>query len=199
MPLNSQRRLPQVVATSAEGQPDNRWASRYQFGQALSLHSHGCKTYSIAASLAISSGANLKSVQRMLGHASAAMTPHTYADLFEDDLDEVAMRLNDQMPLLALPSGPQIRYARPSQPQSADCSIFDEPQVAQNARSRRSATSNKVPCRGLLAPSELSECGQNASSANLTRKNSWSDLKRDCAPGGTRTPNPFLRTELLFH
>jgi len=20
-----------------------------------------------------------------------------------------------------------------------------------------------------------------------------------CAPGGTRTPNPFLRTELLFH
>jgi hypothetical protein len=30
----------------------------------------------------------------MLGHASAAMTLDTYADLFADDLDEVAMRLD---------------------------------------------------------------------------------------------------------
>ncbi|WP_438354651.1 tyrosine-type recombinase/integrase [Microbacterium sp. CJ88] len=50
-----------------------------------------------AASLAISSGANVKAVQRMLGHASAAMTLDTYADLFEDDLDEVAGHLNDAM------------------------------------------------------------------------------------------------------
>ena len=28
-------------------------------------------------------------------------------------LDAVATRLNDQMPLVALPSGPQTRYARP--------------------------------------------------------------------------------------
>lgn len=49
----------------------------------------------------------------MLGHASAAMTLDTYADLFDDDLDAVAMRLNDQMPLVALLSGPQTRYARP--------------------------------------------------------------------------------------
>ncbi|MDN3495009.1 site-specific integrase [Planococcus sp. APC 4015] len=48
-----------------------------------------------AASLAISAGANVKAVQRMLGHASAAMTLDTYADLFEDDLDAVAARLND--------------------------------------------------------------------------------------------------------
>lgn len=47
-----------------------------------------------AASLAISSGANPKAVQRMLGHASAAMTLDTYADLFDDDLDDVAKRLN---------------------------------------------------------------------------------------------------------
>lgn len=66
-----------------------------------------------AASLAISSGANVKAIQRMLGHASAAMTLDTYADLFEDDLDDVATRLNDAMPLVALPSGPQTRYARP--------------------------------------------------------------------------------------
>jgi hypothetical protein len=35
-----------------------------------------------AASLAISAGANPKVVQRMLGHASAAMTLDVFADLF---------------------------------------------------------------------------------------------------------------------
>lgn len=49
----------------------------------------------------------------MLGHASAAMTLDTYANLFEDDLYEVATRLNDQMPLVALESGPQTRDALP--------------------------------------------------------------------------------------
>jgi integrase len=48
-----------------------------------------------AASLAISAGANVKAVQKMLGHASAAMTLDVYADLFDDDLDEVATRLHD--------------------------------------------------------------------------------------------------------
>jgi integrase len=47
-----------------------------------------------AASMAISSGANPKAVQRMLGHASAAMTLDTYADLFEDDLDAVSERMD---------------------------------------------------------------------------------------------------------
>ena len=43
-----------------------------------------------AASLAIHAGANPLVVQRMLGHASAAMTLDVYADLFESDLDSVA-------------------------------------------------------------------------------------------------------------
>lgn len=47
-----------------------------------------------AASLAVSSGANVKAVQRMLGHASAAMTLDIYADLFDSDLDAVADRLD---------------------------------------------------------------------------------------------------------
>ncbi len=46
------------------------------------------------ASLAISAGANVKAVQRMLGHASAAMTLDTYADLFDDDLDAVVHALS---------------------------------------------------------------------------------------------------------
>ena len=48
-----------------------------------------------AASLAISTGANVKVVQRMLGHASAAMTLDVYADLFDDDLTAVAEKLDE--------------------------------------------------------------------------------------------------------
>jgi integrase len=47
-----------------------------------------------AASLAISSGANVKAVQRMLGHKSAAMTLDVYADLFDEDLGAVADALD---------------------------------------------------------------------------------------------------------
>jgi integrase len=47
-----------------------------------------------AASLAVSAGANVKAVHRMLGHASAAMTLDTYADLFDDDLEAVAVALD---------------------------------------------------------------------------------------------------------
>lgn len=48
-----------------------------------------------AASLAISAGANVKVVQRMLGHSSAAMTLDVYADLFDDDLTGVADKLDE--------------------------------------------------------------------------------------------------------
>ncbi len=47
-----------------------------------------------AASLAISAGANVKAVQRMLGHAKASMTLDVYADLFDSDLDAVAVELD---------------------------------------------------------------------------------------------------------
>ena len=51
-----------------------------------------------AASVAISAGANVKVVQRMLGHASAAMTLDVYAGLFSDDLDDVADRMDTLVP-----------------------------------------------------------------------------------------------------
>ena len=53
-----------------------------------------------AASLAIAAGANVKAVQRMLGHASAAMTLDVYAGLFGDDLDSVAALLDSHVPQL---------------------------------------------------------------------------------------------------
>ena len=48
-----------------------------------------------AASLAISAGANVKAVQRMLGHASAAVTLDVYSVVFDSDLDTVAAALDE--------------------------------------------------------------------------------------------------------
>ena len=86
-----------------------------------------------AASLAVSAGANVKAVQRMLGHASAALTLDRYADLFDDDLDAVADRLDavarTARGLLAdsLRTGPEIRTLpnaskRLQVPESGACS-----------------------------------------------------------------------------
>ena len=60
-----------------------------------------------AASLAIASGANVKDVQAMLGHASAAMTLDTYAGLFDDSLDAVA----DRMDALSRQAADRLRTA----------------------------------------------------------------------------------------
>ncbi len=58
--------------------------------QAITPHDlrHTC------ASLAVSAGVNVLALQRMLGHTSAKMTLDTYADLFDDDLDAVAVTLH---------------------------------------------------------------------------------------------------------
>jgi len=64
-----------------------------------------------AASLAIASGATVKAVQSMLGHASAAMTLDIYASLFADELDAVADAMDAAVPqtchiAVAATSGP---------------------------------------------------------------------------------------------
>jgi integrase len=53
-----------------------------------SEHSDGLRH--TTASLAISEGANVKVVQRLLGHATAAMTLDRYGHLLSDDLAGVA-------------------------------------------------------------------------------------------------------------
>lgn len=60
-------------------------------GQA-GLHIHDLRH--TAATLAVSAGANVKAVQRMLGHSSASLTLDVYADLFEPDLGDVAGALS---------------------------------------------------------------------------------------------------------
>jgi Phage integrase family len=46
------------------------------------------------ASLAVSSGANVLAVSRMLGHKDPSVTLRIYADLFDSDLDAVAVNLD---------------------------------------------------------------------------------------------------------
>ena len=60
--------------------------------QAITPHDlrHTC------ASLAVSAGVNVLALQRMLGHTSAKVTLDTYADLFDDDLDAVAVTLHSR-------------------------------------------------------------------------------------------------------
>jgi integrase len=76
--------------------PHSQWG---WFGRALSksgvprMSPHDLRH--TAASLAVSAGANVKAVQRMLGHASAAMTLDIYAALFDDDLEAVAAKLDE--------------------------------------------------------------------------------------------------------
>lgn len=47
-----------------------------------------------AASLAVSSGADVLAVSRMLGHADPSITLKVYADLFDHDLDDVRARMD---------------------------------------------------------------------------------------------------------
>lgn len=48
-----------------------------------------------AASLAVASGASVKTVQTLLGHESAKLTLDTYAGLFESDLDQLGELMSD--------------------------------------------------------------------------------------------------------
>ena len=47
-----------------------------------------------AASLLVASGANIEAVQRVLGHASAALTLDVYSGRFDDDLGTLADRMD---------------------------------------------------------------------------------------------------------
>ena len=98
-PLLAGRSRDDLVFTTPLGTPlRNRNARRSWFNDAaISIGEPGLVPHELrhtAASLAVSAGANVKAVQRMLGHASAAMTLDRYADLFDSDLDAVADRLD---------------------------------------------------------------------------------------------------------
>lgn len=98
-PIVSRKDRDDLAFTTPRGAPlRNRNARRAWFNRAAAeIGEAGLVPHELrhtAASLAVSAGANVKAVQRMLGHASAAMTLDRYADLFDSDLDAVADRLD---------------------------------------------------------------------------------------------------------
>ena len=79
-----------------------------------------------AASLLVSAGANVKAVQRHLGHATATQTLDRYTHLFPEDLEAVAERLEGvwrsqiaTRRVLASIQGSQSSSPEPSKPLSA--------------------------------------------------------------------------------
>jgi hypothetical protein len=89
-----------------------------------------------AASLAVASGDTVKSVQRMLGHASAAMTLDVYSGLFDDDLATLADRM-DAAARAAAEARVGAVWARPA----ADTSSTDK-RAAQGGGPRGDRTHN---------------------------------------------------------
>ncbi|MGV0340343.1 site-specific integrase [Corynebacterium parakroppenstedtii] len=79
-----------------EAEREARWspARRQRAAEARfpSITIHGLRH--VAAGLLVSAGANVKVVQRQLGHASAAMTLDTYSALFDGDLDEISAAMD---------------------------------------------------------------------------------------------------------
>jgi integrase len=79
-----------------------------------------------AASLAVAAGANVKALQRMLAHASAAMTLDVYAGLFSDDLDAVVERLDEAFrqrnaeSVRTIATGDTVKPLRPERRRGSD-------------------------------------------------------------------------------
>ncbi len=98
----SQRRMRHRLPLAARGgHPVSDDSSNFRRGYfdraALSVGLDGLVPHELrhtAASLGIASGANIKVVQTMMGHASATMTWDRYGHLYDDDLDTVAERLD---------------------------------------------------------------------------------------------------------
>ncbi|MBF5082332.1 site-specific integrase [Quadrisphaera sp. INWT6] len=88
-----------LLFTSPQGQPIRiqNWSKRVFAPATVEAGLRGVTPHDLrdtAASLAVAAGANVKAIQRMLGHASAAMTLDVYAGLFDDDLDALADRID---------------------------------------------------------------------------------------------------------
>ncbi|WP_261898268.1 tyrosine-type recombinase/integrase [Mycobacterium marinum] len=101
--------LARLLATEVDGRPADALVfpsargggyltlgqARYAFTKAVAAvdGAAGARLHDLrhtCASLAISSGANVKVVQKLLGHKSAVLTLDRYGHLFPDDLDAVA-------------------------------------------------------------------------------------------------------------
>jgi hypothetical protein len=97
----SRCRRPALTPASPDQRPSVRggeWRGLHTIGGPDSIdgiNGIGHAAMMTDASLAIARGADVKVVQQMLGHSSAAMTMDVYGHLFSDRLDEVADALDN--------------------------------------------------------------------------------------------------------
>lgn len=107
-----------LVFTSPKGEPlrISNWRRRVwrpaceAAGMPEGLRIHDLRH--TAASLLVSAGANVKVVQRHLGHSTATQTLDRYAHLFTEDLEAVAERL-DQVWAAGTAAGSEVVELRP--------------------------------------------------------------------------------------
>lgn len=84
-----------AVPYSGVGGAKRSWFNRVVIESSAPAGFHSHELRHTAASLAVSAGANVKAVQKMLGHKHASLTLDTYADLFDEDLEAVAEQLDE--------------------------------------------------------------------------------------------------------
>jgi integrase len=124
--LTKGRHLDEQLVTAPEGGPLRlrNWRARVFDPAARAIGRTDITPHDLrhtAASLAIKAGANVKAVQQMLGHASAAMTLDVYAGLFRNDLDSVAEALD------VLMIGAQLEVPTPEHHPSAGVGVTHQP------------------------------------------------------------------------
>ena len=100
----------ELLWSRSDGQPMRPPTTTHWFGAAVKRCQAGDEKFPritvhelrhTAASLMIASGANVKTVQAQLGHKTATMTLDQYGRLFPDDLDDVADKMDCQVPVPA--------------------------------------------------------------------------------------------------
>jgi integrase len=103
-PLMAGKSLDELLWCRPDGQPLRPPTTTHWFGGAVKRCQAADKKFPrvtvhelrhTAASLLIQSGANVKTLQRQLGHKTATMTLDQYGHLFDDDLDDVADKMDD--------------------------------------------------------------------------------------------------------
>jgi integrase len=103
--LDLDRRTEDLMFTAAKGGPlrsanfrTRLWLPAVERLTETAPQLHGLRIHDLrhtAASLAISCGANIKAVQRMLGHRHASVTLDRYGHLYDSDLEDLAERLDE--------------------------------------------------------------------------------------------------------
>jgi integrase len=87
-------RLIPMLKACIDGRPPGAAAITSPKGSRLGLENCVHDLRHTYASLSRRAGADLRLLQKAMGHASITVTAHTYRDLFDDELDDIASALD---------------------------------------------------------------------------------------------------------